>query len=116
MHRQLLGNNTIGSLEERKIVTDHIDGNGLNNTRKNIRTCLQKENLRNQSKIRGNNPYKGITKKKDKPNPWVASIQIDGRHISLGSYKTPLEASIAYDIGALKYHGEFAKPNSEMVK
>lgn len=106
MHRQLLG------ILESSMVTDHINGNSLDNTRSNLRVCTQAENVRNNSKVRFNNKYKGITKKYN--GRFVASIQINKKHIHLGVFDKDIDAANAYDNAAIKYHGEFAKTNSEI--
>ena len=90
---------------------DHRDGDGLNNRRENLRPCSHKNNCRNQG-IRKNNTsgFKGVhwDKKKKK---WLASIMVDRRSHFLGYFKTPLDCAKAYNAGALKYHGEFARLN-----
>lgn len=90
-------------------VVDHIDGNGLNNQRSNLRVCTHSENLRNRNGNRESlSGMKGVI-----PNgkSFMARIGVDGKEIYLGRYKTVEEAARAYDIAALKYHGEFAKLN-----
>lgn len=41
MHRLILG-------QDSSLVTDHIDHNGLNNTRKNLRACTVRDNNKNK--------------------------------------------------------------------
>lgn len=105
MHRVLLGAD-VGDL------VDHIDGNGLNNTRANLRLCNHFQNMRN-SKMRKNNTsgFKGVFWDKKNEN-WRARIRAGAGMINIGSFDTPEEAARHYDAAALRYHGEFARPNS----
>ena len=88
---------------------DHIDGNGLNNCRNNLRLCTHADNCRN-SKLRKSNTsgYKGVHKSRAK---WVAQIAVDGKAHHLGSYVDILDAARSYDHAARIIYGEFAKTN-----
>ena len=90
---------------------DHINGNGLDCTRSNMRLCTQAENKRNR-KINSNSKsgYKGACWNKS-VGKWQAHIQIDGKKIHLGLHDSAENAARAYDKAAIEYHGEFAKPN-----
>ena len=103
MHRLILGT-PAGSH------TDHINGNGLDNRKSNLRICTHHENMRNRSKQKGSSKYKGVywERKREK---WIAQIKINNKNIHLGSFKKEYDASVAYDLAAIKYHGIFAKVN-----
>lgn len=89
--------------------TDHIDGNGLNNQRDNLRVCTHAENRRNQGKQENNTSgYKGVVWDKGK---WRAEITVNRRKIRLGIFGDPEMAARAYDKAAKQYHGTFAKLN-----
>jgi len=90
---------------------DHIDGDGLNNQRSNLRVATHSQNMRN-SKIPINNTsgYKGVYWSKEK-NKWCAQIKIDYKNKHLGYFDNKIDAAKAYNEGALKYHGEFAHIN-----
>lgn len=91
--------------------TDHIDGDGLNNTRNNLRICNASENARNRQAGRNNKSgYKGVFWNPQNKR-WRAKITHMGKGIWLGSFGTPEEAAAAYDRAAIKLHGEFASPN-----
>lgn len=93
------------------MLVDHLDGNGLNNTRENLRLCTHQGNSRNGRKRNINTSgYKGVSWHKV-TQKWMARIGVDGRSIHLGLHDTATEAALAYDVAALKYHGEFACVN-----
>lgn len=109
MHRIILGEVEDG------LVVDHIDGDGLNNRRSNLRTCKSRDNIRNSKKrtVSGANPrsrFKGVTRIAGRDG-WRAQIMRDGIKINLGHYPTPELAARAYDMAAREYFGEFARPN-----
>lgn len=88
---------------------DHIDNNGLNCCRDNLRLATHAQNMGNQRKSKNNTTgYKGVTKYRDK---YRARIGFQGKDISLGSYPTAELAAVAYDQAAKRYFGEFAKTN-----
>lgn len=88
---------------------DHINGNGLDNRRCNLRLCTNSENKRNQIKKPGLiYKYKGISLINGK---WAAAIKIHGEQIYLGRFLSEKEAALAYNEAAKKYHGEFARLN-----
>lgn len=91
------------------VEVDHIDGNGLNNTRANLRICTGKQNRRNKPKRQGcASTHKGVTPWKGR---WMSRIVIDYKTIYLGLFTSELDAARAYNEAALKYHGEFARLN-----
>jgi hypothetical protein len=87
--------------------TDHIDGNGLNNQKENLRLCTRSENLMNQRRNRNNTSgYKGVNwNKRDKK--WMSQIKVEGKQIHLGYFSGKEEAYKAYCEASKKYHGEF---------
>jgi hypothetical protein len=90
---------------------DHIDFDGLNNLRQNIRLCSKQQNNRNQ-RIRKDNTsgYKGVHLKKSS-GLWVARIQVGPKRIYLGEFETDADAAKAYNVSATEFFGEFAYIN-----
>jgi hypothetical protein len=105
MHRLILG-----VCDREDLIVDHRDGNGLNNTRGNLRLATASQNAAN-SRIAGN-PYRGVTFRRDAiARKWLARILVDGQRRSLGTYATAEEAATAYDAAAKQLFGEFATLN-----
>jgi hypothetical protein len=88
---------------------DHINGNALDNRRANLRSCTRQENTYNQTKVRGEVGYRGITKVGSR---YRAMISHQGKRISLGSFATAKEAAEAYNQAASTYRGEYAALNT----
>lgn len=94
------------------MVVDHINGNGLDNRRANLRVCTVKENGRSKRtpRVGKTSPYRGVCYTGG-PNPWAAHIKVDGSTISLGGYRSERVAAVAYDVAARKHFGDFAVLN-----
>ncbi len=88
---------------------DHINGDGLDNRKSNLRCCTHAENIHN-AKMRKDNTSGYFGVKRNGKN-WCAVIHINMKKINLGTYKTKEEAAVAYNEAAYKYHGDFAKLN-----
>lgn len=100
MHRYLLGLKVGDGLE-----SDHIDGDGLNNRRSNLRVATRTQNGRN---IRTRSAAKGVFPCKSRLRPWFARIKINQKPVYLGCFATREEAAMCYNVAAKKYFGEFA--------
>jgi AP2 domain./HNH endonuclease. len=97
---------------------DHINGNGLDNRRTNLRPANRKQNTRNSSKRRrasnGSVPtsrFKGVGLHAAS-GLWRARIRVgDGKTVSLGYFTDEQAAARAYDEAARRLHGEFVTVN-----
>lgn len=87
---------------------DHVDGNGLNNRRENLRCCTHQQNCRNSRKHPGRSDYKGVCWEKRRGH-WVAMIRTSQGRKHLGSFDSEKDAAEAYKLAARQYHGEFAR-------
>ena len=98
---------------EKGFVIDHLDGNGLNNQKNNLRICTFGQNGMNRGSQSNNKcGFKGVHFFKNTTNKnWIAKICYNRKIIHLGTFIDPIEAARAYNDAALKYHGEFAKLN-----
>lgn len=107
MHQQIMGTSGNG----RSLHVDHVDGNGLNNTRLNLRIASQTQNTWNTPKRRGEtSKYKGVSRHSQN-NSWTAYIKFKGAHINLGSFDSEEIAASAYNYAARRMHGDFANLN-----
>lgn len=90
---------------------DHINHDGLDNRRANLRICSPSQN-RGNARIRSTNTtgFKGVSKPRNNPK-FLASITVDGRSQYLGSFATAEEAARAYDASALQKWGVYAHLN-----
>ncbi len=100
MHRQLLE-------APKGLECDHINGNGLDNRRANLRLCTHAQNQYNRKSRGGSSRYKGVFLFKA-PNTWQAFIDASHKRSHLGYFRNEIEAALAYDAAARELHGEFA--------
>jgi hypothetical protein len=102
MHRIIM--NTPSHLE-----IDHIDHNGLNNQKINLRNCTRSQNLMNRTPC-GKSNYLGVSYAKKK-KLFEVHLTINHKDVRIGYFKTEIEAALARDKAAKEYHGEFANLN-----
>ena len=96
---------------------DHINHNGLNNRKANLRHATQAQNARNRRKgHRGNfhSKYKGLTWYR-REKRWAVRIMVDCKSKFIGYFDNEIDAAKAYDQAAMKYHGEFASLNFQDI-
>lgn len=89
------------------VLVDHIDGDGLNCRKINLRCTTTHHNTHNYAHPTGN-PFRGITRRRGK---WIAQITENRRKVFIGSYTLPQDAARAYDREARRIYGEHARLN-----
>ena len=88
---------------------DHVDGDGLNCRRSNMRVATRSQNQANKGKYRNNTSgFKGVCLAQGR---WIAQIGHNRKVVYIGSYDTAEEAARAYDARAIELFGEFAGIN-----
>lgn len=92
------------------MVVDHIDGNGLNNRRSNMRICTKAQNSYNSRPRGGKSRYVGVTYHK-RSRKHVAVLGHNGKKVHVGEFDSELEAALARDRVARELQGEFAYLN-----
>ena len=107
MHRKILG--IIGKIE---FHADHINNNGLDNRKNNLRSCTSGQNQMNKRKWSGcSSKYKGVCWHK-RIKKWGVSIQKNREPTHVGYFNTESEAALAYNEKAKELFGEFANLNN----
>ena len=107
MHQMIAGG--IGAPQQ-----DHRDRNPLNNQRSNLRPATFSQNMANRRMIHNKSGFRGVIFHPGAQyhhKPWQPYVQACGRRYYNGYYATAHEAAAAYNIMAIKHHGEFAQLN-----
>lgn len=108
MHRVILERKLGRSLNSHEL-TDHKNGNTLDNRRANLRVADKYQNARNVKRpINNKHGHKGVSFHR-KTKKWQAEIHVNGKKKYLGLFETPEKAHDAYCEAATKYFGEFAR-------
>jgi hypothetical protein len=102
LHRAIMG-------DPDGMQVDHIDGNGLNNCRSNLRTATNHQNRLNSRRRRDNTSgFKGVSLRKT-TNRWKAEITMNGKAHHLGYFDTREAAYAAYVNASTQHHGQFGR-------
>lgn len=111
MHRFLMNS-------PKGIDVDHINGNGCDNRRCNMRLATRTQNNHNRhrpTRTGSASQYKGVYW--DKTNKkWAAGVRVNGKQHFLGLFVSDTDAAKAYDLAAQQLAGEFANLNFRRAK
>ena len=113
LHYEVLG--LMNPLKDGRVI-DHIDRNGLNCCKDNLRLCTNSENAANRgpNKQQKSSKYKGVFYLRERryyKAGWVASIRCKGKRHYLGFFNDEYTAVKAYNVAAYRKFGEFAYLN-----
>lgn len=90
---------------------DHIDHNGLNNQRSNIRIATHQQNMANLRPW-GKSKYLGVSFCNSRGYVYIkATVYFNGKNKCLGSFSTEEDAARAYNEFVIKHRGEYANLN-----
>jgi hypothetical protein len=104
MHRQVTN-------APKGLVVDHINHNGLDNRRANLRLCTKQQNNCNSRSFRHKTSnYKGVFKEKGSKK-FRAYIRFNKKPVHIGMFELEIDAAKAYDKKAKELFGEFAYLN-----
>ncbi len=105
MHRFILGNESEH--------TDHINHNGLDNRKENLRACTRSQNLGNRLIQKHSSRFKGVSFYRP-TGKWAAYIGINKKKQHLGYFQKEEDAALEYDRNAKRVFGSFSRTNQEM--
>jgi len=106
MHRFILG------LSRHDPDVDHINGDGLDNRKENLRLCSDSQNQANRRRAlsSASSSFRGVTWNKSSMK-WQAGIKVKQKSIHLGLFDSEERAAFAYNQAATAWFGEFAVLN-----
>lgn len=112
IHREILGLDKCSNLQ-----VDHVNHNGLDNRKENLRVCTRSQNSMNTQKTKpGKYGYKGVylLGKSYRSKPFGAQLRYGDKRYQLGTFFTVEDAARAYDKKARELFGEYASCNFEI--
>lgn len=94
------------------LTVDHINGDTLDNRRKNLRVVSYSANQQNKPKRHGTvSRYIGVSKRPDDKSKWRSRIRYNCREVYLGTTSSEIDAAIMYDAAAQFLYGTHARIN-----
>ena len=91
-------------------VVHHVDGNGLNNWKSNLRVCTHSQNNIHRRPSGASSRFKCVYRDEQR-NLWRSVPVYQGRQVYNGRYESEVDAARASDFKNVQLHGEFAYLN-----
>ncbi len=105
IHRLIL------NITDPSVIVDHINHNGLDNRKSNLRICNNSQNICNCHIPKNNKSgYKGVYWSENRQK-WCAQISINNKTKNLGRFTNYEDAIKTRNKAAIEYYGEFANEN-----
>lgn len=100
------------SMAPKGMEVDHIDGDGLNNQKSNLRLATISQNRSHQIRQhpKKTSRFRGVSWSKSMKK-WVSNIQVNKKYNHLGSFDSEIDAAMSYDRAAAENFKEFASTN-----
>jgi hypothetical protein len=102
LHRHLLG------VTNPSLHVDHINGNGLDNRRANLRIVTRSQNMMNRKKVGASSRFRGVTRV---PYGWRVQLIAEGKLALRAETKDEVIAALLYDHASELFHGEHGRKN-----
>lgn len=93
------------------LYVDHVNSDGLDNRKENLRESNSSLNAANRRKptTKNQSQYKGVSLRKT--GKWKAQVTFNYKTYHLGTYSSEIDAAKAYDEAAFGFWGEHARLN-----
>lgn len=107
MHRLIVGKHS-------GLIVDHINMDGLDNRRENLRLSTPSENQYNRGvhshkRSKGNKGVSWVRDRRGVAKYCIARITVNKKRIYLGKFDSEIDANLAYEKAAKEYHGQFCR-------
>lgn len=114
LHRIIMEHHLGRKLESWEEI-DHINGNPFDNRLSNLRVCTHGQNVMNRRDFfkGGRLKFLGVFHFPKSKHPWLAKVVINQKIMRMGMFETAEEAAYQRDLGAIKFHGDYASLNFE---
>lgn len=110
LHREVM-ERVLGRPLLKTELVDHVNHNGLDNRRCNLRLTTPSKNMANSRLAKNNTSGKKGVSWSKLMKKWEVSVCFNGKHIHLGAFDSIDQAAAAYDSKAIELWGEHAWTN-----